>query len=190
MLEEEGLKVTDIRQMKKTEKTQVPMPRYVVEISTDQKNQMNNLTSICGFRVQVEQYRQPKKATPMFQIKCCDLPETCAICAGNHHSKLCPQKLQSTIAYKCANCEGSHRASNKERKHGKKTTANARIKISPTNNQQHLPKNSQKMKQTLANFPPLQITWAEQANQPKPQSLPPVMTQIQKVEETQEAMEI
>ncbi|KAJ8896327.1 hypothetical protein PR048_001671 [Dryococelus australis] len=111
---------------------------------------MNNLTSICGFRVQIEQYRQPKKPLHCFKCqgfgnhsKCCGLPETCVICAGNHHSKLCHQKLQSTIAYKCANCEGSHKASDKVITN-KQATAPVR-------------QNSQKIKQTLANFPQLQL---------------------------------
>ncbi|KAJ8896950.1 hypothetical protein PR048_002296 [Dryococelus australis] len=51
--------------------------------------------------------------------------------------------------------------------------------ISQTNKQQHLPNRTAK-RFYLANFPPLQLTWAEQSNQPKPQALPPVMIQIQK----------
>ncbi|KAJ8887363.1 hypothetical protein PR048_013578 [Dryococelus australis] len=92
MLEEGGLKVTDIRQMKKTvttpegEKTQVQMSLYIYK-----SNNTDN----------------PKSHSNVSNVKASGITaNTCVIFAGNHHIKLCPQKLQSTIAYKCVDCEG------------------------------------------------------------------------------------
>ncbi|KAJ8897391.1 hypothetical protein PR048_002737 [Dryococelus australis] len=127
LLEEDGIPVSNIKQVKKKDTTDqnklIAMPLLVISVPMEQQDRLKTLSKIARVGVVTEPYRQDRKPHQCFKCQqfghhsgSCGQEEKCVKYAGPHHSDDCPHEDKS-IQIKCANCEGAHTASDRNCRH-------------------------------------------------------------------------
>lgn len=122
-LTDQNLNVESVRQMSKKEgDKKIPFPIYVVTFKAGTVLQeVLGTRKVCEYLAKWEKYKNSEGVTQCYKCQsfghtapnCNKLPK-CVRCTEQHNVKECPLSKEQEELHRCANCNGNHRASNRQ----------------------------------------------------------------------------